>query len=431
MLNPVTQEAMTALIRNGGMGGGKMLGYFARKSSLNWMNQFDTESGALPLVPVGANGSRRRIGEANTQKAVNPTAGTNTTSWDAPGTNTVERVTDFDAEGLPPLPDGLAGKVTTCFKFTFGDNNTFGQITAQVLTAAAHAWSSYILIPAANTATVMTLDDNGTYVGAGSETFGTTNTRDVWDRVPSFNTPVGGDLTGTISWRATTGSPTAGDVIYVAATQLEANTYVTSYTDGSLGTGYAWTGADHASTSTREKGLLEIGATAANAIANPTVGSGACWFSTDWAIADDAAVNFARLWDWSDSANEEMRVIFLTGSQSLNFRRESGGSGASATSAAATHIAGGSTFVVWTWNAAEVSISVDGEPLAAHATAATDIPDLSAQVMAFGHAGSTNASHLNAEIGPVTFYDRVLTQAEVVELFAKGPAAMAMGAIAA
>jgi len=43
----------------------------------------------------------------------------------------------------------------------------------------------------------------------------------------------------------------AGKTIYVDGVQLEEKAYATTYTDGSLGTGYSWSGTAHASSSTR------------------------------------------------------------------------------------------------------------------------------------------------------------------------------------
>ena len=44
---------------------------------------------------------------------------------------------------------------------------------------------------------------------------------------------------------------TSGKFFYIDGAQCEAKAYPTPYCDGSLGTGHAWTGTAHASTSTR------------------------------------------------------------------------------------------------------------------------------------------------------------------------------------
>ena len=58
----------------------------------------------------------------------------------------------------------------------------------------------------------------------------------------------------TVSARVTflnTDTGSGGDVLHLKLAQGEVKSYATSYTDGTLGTGYAWTGTDYASTSTR------------------------------------------------------------------------------------------------------------------------------------------------------------------------------------
>jgi hypothetical protein len=50
----------------------------------------------------------------------------------------------------------------------------------------------------------------------------------------------------------------SNQVVFIDAVQVEQKSYATSYTDGSLGAGYAWTGTSHASTSTRTAGLQHL-----------------------------------------------------------------------------------------------------------------------------------------------------------------------------
>ncbi|HAU98603.1 MAG TPA: hypothetical protein DCW55_00025 [Candidatus Pacebacteria bacterium] len=87
-------------------------------------------------------------------------------------------------------------------------------------------------------------------------------------------------------WRLTYATPTIpagtyrwgvevkpGKTIYVDGVQTEQRGYVTSYADGSLGTGYAWTGTANSSTSTRTVPLL----TYANSNISKTQGSISAW----------------------------------------------------------------------------------------------------------------------------------------------------------
>lgn len=71
-----------------------------------------------------------------------------------------------------------------------------------------------------------------------------------------------------------------GITFYSDAIQFENFNYATEYCDGSLGTGYAWTGAAHASTSTRAAAYIDYNnlSTLNNIQQHGTI---SCWFKTD------------------------------------------------------------------------------------------------------------------------------------------------------
>ncbi len=180
---------------------------------------------------------------------LNPSFETNTTGWAAAGSNTIAQSTDQAKFGSNSL------------KCTYNDDVII-TLYAMTLTAAAHAFGAWVYIPS---------DYDGTQVRTGFEAFvgatGITNgnadmsTRDQWQYVTAFATPVGGDLEGVVIVRETGTSPTAGKFFYIDGVQVEARATVTDYTDGSLEPAerYGWTGAAHASTSTRESGGKEGG----------------------------------------------------------------------------------------------------------------------------------------------------------------------------
>lgn len=82
---------------------------------------------------------------------------------------------------------------------------------------------------------------------------------------------------------------TAGDVFYVGDAQLEQKPYATPYADGSLGQGHAWTGAAHASTSTRTLGVLKQVITTGQV--NDEMGTMVVRFH----VADRSAVGWERI----------------------------------------------------------------------------------------------------------------------------------------
>jgi len=70
-----------------------------------------------------------------------------------------------------------------------------------------------------------------------------------WERLEVTGTLAAGNTTARIQIRDDRAA--AWDDIYIDGVQVEEKAYATSYCDGTLGTGYAWTGAAHGSTSTR------------------------------------------------------------------------------------------------------------------------------------------------------------------------------------
>ena len=162
------KEALTAVLPNGGMGGGNIAPfYFVRNSGSNWAQTYDIESGALPLVETIL-GSRRRVEEPNTNLVTNPIVGVDLTGWTT--VHSIARVS-IAAEGLPALPDGLAGKVTSCIKVTFNgvQRNGAAQFTLAALVDTDHAFSNYLLIPSTFTG-LARLERNG-YIGATGTIF--------------------------------------------------------------------------------------------------------------------------------------------------------------------------------------------------------------------------------------------------------------------
>ncbi len=95
-------------------------------------------------------------------------------------------------------------------------------------------------------------------VGDSSGATNYANTHDqgftsIWTRCSGTKTTNGSDTTLTL--KAYVGwDNTNAQTFYIDAVQIEAKAYPTSYCDGSMGTGYAWTGTVHASTSTRTAG---------------------------------------------------------------------------------------------------------------------------------------------------------------------------------
>ena len=105
----------------------------------------------------------------------------------------------------------------------------------------------------------------------------------------------------------------------VDAVQAEAKAYATSYADGSLGTGYAWSGTAHAAPSTRAASMVRTPRGALDALQ----GAVACWIVPDW--ASDAAPSTPRIWRCAADVSEALELRFDHAEERWDFRATAGG----------------------------------------------------------------------------------------------------------
>jgi hypothetical protein len=96
----------------------------------------------------------------------------------------------------------------------------------------------------------------------------------VWRRVSITGAP-GCNGTQYLRVYLSAGTLTSNATMYFDGVQIEQKSYATTYTDGSLGSGYAWTGTAHASTSTRTQSVISY-PTAGNNL-NVSRGSISLW----------------------------------------------------------------------------------------------------------------------------------------------------------
>jgi len=104
----------------------------------------------------------------------------------------------------------------------------------------------------------------------------------------------------------------SGKIIYVDGVQLEEKVYATTYTDGTMGIGYAWTGTAHDSTSTRTGGDVQF---AQSANIDPQNGSISFWFSPVKSKREYSSGSFTMgLWSWTNGSNKyDIRYFDNTG----------------------------------------------------------------------------------------------------------------------
>lgn len=199
-------------------------------------------NGGVRYGQPGLPGERRTsvlFAEATTNLITNPSFETNTTGWLTAGANTIAQSLDVAKEGSKSL------------KVTYQDNNSVAYYTITI-NDAAHVFSFEVWIPS---------DWDGTALLCSASVFaGATITeliavdlskRDQWQRLSTQIIPDTGDLTGNLLISVFGGAPSAGKHFYIDATQMEEKAYATPPCDGSMGTGFSWSGDAHASTSSR------------------------------------------------------------------------------------------------------------------------------------------------------------------------------------
>jgi Phage tail protein/Carbohydrate binding domain len=223
------------------------------------------ETGAVPRATSQfAAFPGARLEEATTNLHANPSAEVGTTRYVATGAGvTVSRVATWAAFGAYSIEVAVDGTAANQ-----GCRYDTGASGIAVAASTAYAFSAQVQAVSGSTALQLSVD---WYTAAG--VFISTSTA-------NFTATTAGSRPTLLATSPATAAFAAPGVRTQASTastwredglQFEQKTYATSYADGSLGLGYAWSGTAHASTSVRAQGqvlLAEEGTT--NLLPNPS-----------------------------------------------------------------------------------------------------------------------------------------------------------------
>lgn len=197
------------------------------------------------------------------------------------------------------------------------------------------------------------------------------------------------------------------------AVQLEQKAYATSYCDGSLGTGYAWSGTAHASSSTRTK--CDISVTKISHI-NSDRGAVALRFTRDYDSGSSAYCMSAG--NQNSVGADWIGFHILQGSPDALTCRVShsntgivSGPASGSASALSTWIAG-----FGEWSSDSVGSAVGTDAIARVAVANAPVGWGSSSDITIG--SSAFALHLNGGISNVAIFDRPLTASERARIVA-------------
>ncbi|MEI7924582.1 MAG: hypothetical protein WCI61_00110 [Chloroflexota bacterium] len=330
-------------------------------------------TGGVPLA-TGRFGQGRRVEAATTNLLTNPSFETNTSGWGTDGSNTIAATSAVASAG------------TKALRCTYQSDRRLLTLSSggySGLAAGSVTFSIDVRIAAAYDGTSL-----GVYFAsfAGSSGDASPGTlldmavRDAWQRVQVTSVIAAGDLTGNVVLREHGTLPTAGRYVDVDAAQLEQAAAASSYADGSLGSGYAWSGMAHASTSTRAEGAAMCGRRLLD--------------------AERAGVAFAVRCPWSGAETVERTLIDIRdGAEVMRVVRTSAaqwrvehvaGGVTSSVEVAATHSAGADVTVVAGWDGPHLVLDVDGTRATGTRAVVPAIGASATTVMARGASGGSS-----------------------------------------
>ncbi len=341
-------------------------------------------SGATPEAPASF-GAGTRVEEATTNLLANPSFEVDTAGWNLAGASSLIRITTQAMFG------SASGEVVAPSDQN-GVRHSFTSLAST--TYAISAW----VRGTAGTVRIAHYDVvNATKVSSAAVTLTTT-----WQRISVVATTGAG---GTDSRVYIETPPGAGpDVTFqIDGVQAERTDYATSYCDGSLGTGYSWSGTAHASTASRAAGRLRASAAGCNAAR----GAVALWWRPDAGAAHPADRTLLR---WG-SGDAYLDLTYRAASDRFELTMQAAaGSADSVQSAVQTFAAGDAIAVVACWDERSVAVAA-GEATAVRAARTAPIAVIGDAQFDLGAAG-TSAQAAGA-LGPVIWFERPLSPAEV------------------
>jgi len=201
----------------------------------------------------------------------------------------------------------------------------------------------------------------------------------------------------------TVGEAVVGAEYGLTAIQAEAAASLSSYIDGDLGEGYAWTGTPHASASTRAAGSL----TGRLPSADPVRGGMALWLRPMWAGASTVP---RTLLDWRGDAGRRLRLRHEDGDWRLEWTN---GAVEDAAVVAASHGADGDVRIFAWWTPSVLALEVNG---VLSVTPRTGTPPSMRDALVSLGADVGGGAHIDAVVGPWAWVNRPLNALDRVVL---------------
>ncbi len=206
--------------------------------------------------------------------------------------------------------------------------------------------------------------------------------------------------------------PQVSKTIYVDAAQLEAKAtqlagYSTSYADGSLGSGYAWTGTANNSTSTRTAGDLRY-ATSGNISVSAGTFSAWVWYPSYYSSCSGAHQGIL----YTNGANP----LFMGQNCGTAWFSVNGTNGGAASGTMPTYGANKWHHYVGTWNGSALTFYIDGTAQTPGSYTAT--PTATSIILNTDIGGNTGIDTVT--LSDLRIYDTALTSTQVTDLYQSG-----------
>ena len=336
------------------------------------------------------------VEEATTNLITNPSIETATTGWlPSIGTETITRDGSYSVFG------DYALKVVTAIAGA-GEAGTYRTVTAE--TVASTEYTLSVWLRGAGTVRLWVYD-----AGGGNQYSGNITLTSVWTRHALTSTfGVGAArYIGVLNLNTDTEAIT----FYADGAQLEAKAYATTYADGDQGYDYAWTGAEHASTSTRAATEINLDAHVGLITGNNT-----------WSVRIVARAPYDDDDSWSGNAPQ---LFVIRGADNNNYvyidydalsdEFELYINGTARVSGASSFSAGDWLDIVATLDFTNDSyvLYVNGQAIG------TDTTSLSAPTVTQMNVGTwyDGTYHWGGAIAELVLFDSVLTAPQVSQLF--------------
>ncbi len=209
----------------------------------------------------------------------------------------------------------------------------------------------------------------------------------------------------------------AGKTVYIDGIQLEAKAYATTYADGSLGTGYSWSGTENNSNSVRTNSDLSY----LNSLnIDSQKGSMSFWYKPDFSAANPKAdYNAVPIITVQNTDGQVLLHVSFRGANFV-FQRYSQEGYKHTSSAVQTFDKNDWLHLVINWGPGNQTLYVSNASFLGYPSETWTVSDISNKNIMIGTSHYFGSTRAKAAISDFRIYDQPLTPAEVSDIYYQG-----------